>query len=94
VILTLLQKSELGPHANEKQMPSWLFKLLELDGDVKTVNKFGSDGKMKKVKECANMAPGVVPVLAQLVEQDGYTQYAYMCDPAVKHISKLKKEGQ
>ncbi|KAK0651970.1 peptidase family C78-domain-containing protein [Cercophora newfieldiana] len=36
---------------------------------------------------------GVVPVIAQLLEQCSSTKYAYICHPRVHHISKLKKEG-
>ncbi|KAK0626678.1 peptidase family C78-domain-containing protein [Immersiella caudata] len=36
---------------------------------------------------------GVVPVIAQLLEQCSTTKYAYLCHPRVHHISKLKKEG-
>lgn len=35
----------------------------------------------------------VIPVLAQLLEQCPTTEYAYLCSPAVLHISKLKLEG-
>ncbi len=89
----MLQKSELGPHANEKQMPSWLVKLLEEDGAVKTTNQFDSEGKMRKVKICPNMTDGIVPILEQLSDQDEQVAYAYYCDPATKHVSKLRREG-
>lgn len=35
----------------------------------------------------------VIPVLAQLLEQCPTTEYAYLCSPAVQHISKLRLEG-
>ncbi|UZP44827.1 hypothetical protein NXS19_012639 [Fusarium pseudograminearum] len=35
----------------------------------------------------------VLPVLSQLLEQSPTTQYAYLCQPAVQHVSKLKQEG-
>ncbi|KAI1138948.1 DUF1671-domain-containing protein [Hypoxylon sp. FL0543] len=35
----------------------------------------------------------VIPVLAQLLEKSRKTQYAYLCDPATQHISKLNCEG-
>ena len=94
VISMFSQKSELGPHANEKQMPSWLVKLLESDGAVTTVNRLDGDGRLKKVKVCLNQASGVGPVLKQLLNQDLLTEYAFLCHPAVKHISKLRKEGK
>ena len=92
--LTLHQKSELGPHANEKQMPSWLVKFLETDGATTTVNRLDMDEKLKKVKVCMNQAADIIPVLEQLLHQDKTTQYAYLCNPAVRHVSKLKKEGK
>ncbi|KDN70994.1 putative peptidase family C78 [Colletotrichum sublineola] len=36
---------------------------------------------------------GVIYVLEQLLRQSKSTQYAYLCSPAVQHVSKLKKEG-
>jgi hypothetical protein len=94
VISTFLQKSELGPHANEKQMPSWLVKLLQSDGAVTTVNRLDGDGKLKKVKVYLNQASGIGPVLEQLLKQDRLTDYAFLCHPVVKHVSKLKREGK
>ncbi|KAK4241239.1 peptidase family C78-domain-containing protein [Achaetomium macrosporum] len=38
-------------------------------------------------------AQGVIPVLAQLLEQSSSTKYAYLCHPCVQHVSKLKREG-
>ncbi len=89
------QKSELGPHAHEKQMPSWLVKLLqEQDGVYKTGTRLDSHGNLKKVRTCPNMAGGIIPVLEQLLDQDDYVKFAYLCDPAVKHVSKLRREGK
>nr|XP_036583093.1 peptidase family c78 [Colletotrichum truncatum]KAF6791989.1 peptidase family c78 [Colletotrichum truncatum] len=36
---------------------------------------------------------GVINVLEQLLQQSRSTDYAYLCHPAVQHVSKLKKEG-
>lgn len=94
-MLTIGQKAELGPYYKEKQMPSWLVQLLETeDGAMKTINKVGTDGRLMKVQICENHQGGVVPVIAQLLEQGPLTEYAYLCHPAVKHVSKLKREGQ
>ncbi|KAI2643474.1 peptidase family C78-domain-containing protein [Xylaria nigripes] len=38
-------------------------------------------------------AEGIVPVLARLLEHCSSTEYAYLCHPAVQHISKLRGEG-
>ncbi|KAI0434635.1 peptidase family C78-domain-containing protein [Xylaria sp. FL1042] len=36
---------------------------------------------------------GIIPVLARLLEQNSSTKYAYLCHPAIQHISKLRGEG-
>ncbi|KAI3334873.1 peptidase family C78-domain-containing protein [Ustulina deusta] len=38
-------------------------------------------------------AEGIIPALARLLEQNSSTEYAYLCHPAVQHISKLRGEG-
>ncbi|GAP87657.1 putative peptidase family C78 [Rosellinia necatrix] len=38
-------------------------------------------------------AEGIIPALARLLEQNPLTEYAYLCHPAVQHISKLRNEG-
>ncbi len=88
------QKSELGPHANEKQMPSWLVKLLESDGRVDTINRLGRENRLYKAKVCINQASGILPVIECLLNQNAHTDFAYLCHPAVKHVSKLKGEGK
>ncbi|PQE30765.1 peptidase family C78 protein [Rutstroemia sp. NJR-2017a WRK4] len=88
-----LGKAELGPYAHEKQMPSWLVRLLQADGEIKTINRLDSDGKYRKVKYCVNQAPDIIPILTQLLAQDPMVDYAYICDPAVLHVSKLSREG-
>ncbi|KAL3425624.1 peptidase family C78 [Phlyctema vagabunda] len=89
-----LGKAELGPYYNEKQMPPWLVKLLETeDGATKFVNRLEGDGRTRKVKVCENQQSDIIPVIKQLLVQDPLTEYAYLCHPSVKHVSKLKKEG-
>lgn len=39
------------------------------------------------------MQGDMIPVLARLFKSSRDTQYAYLCHPAVDHISKLKREG-
>ncbi|CAK7267923.1 hypothetical protein SEPCBS119000_002794 [Sporothrix epigloea] len=36
---------------------------------------------------------GKISLLAQLLEQNAATEYAYLCDPCVQHVSRLPKEG-
>ncbi|KAI1115867.1 peptidase family C78-domain-containing protein [Nemania sp. NC0429] len=38
-------------------------------------------------------AEGIIPVLARLLEQSPATEHAYLCHPAIQHISKLRGEG-
>ncbi|KAK0754801.1 peptidase family C78-domain-containing protein [Schizothecium vesticola] len=40
-----------------------------------------------------NHLEGVVPVVAQMLQQSAATRNAYLCHPCVQHISKLRKEG-
>jgi hypothetical protein len=89
-----MQKSELGPHAHESQMPNWLVQVLKSDGQIRSVTRLSPEGKPRKFKVSINHAAGVLPVLRQLLNQDPYTQFAYLCHPVVKHISKLRREGK
>ncbi|KAI2608337.1 DUF1671-domain-containing protein [Hypoxylon fragiforme] len=36
---------------------------------------------------------GIIPVLSKILQQNPRTHYAYLCHPAVQHISKLRREG-
>lgn len=76
-------------------MPSWLQKLLqERDGRAKDVNRPNVEGNLLNTKGSENHAYGVLPVLAQLLDQDPCTAVAYLCNPNVLHISKLRREGK
>jgi hypothetical protein len=41
----------------------------------------------------AKALPDMIPIIARLLKSSHDTHYAYLCHPAVDHISKLKKEG-
>ena len=76
-------------------MPSWLVKLLqEKDGAYKMGPRLDNHGNLRKVKMCPNMTKGIISVLEQLLNQDLFVEFAYLCDPAVRHVSKLKREGK
>lgn len=75
-------------------MPAWLIKLLEADGQVKTITEPSRLGKPSKVKVIENQVSGVIPVIKQLLDQDISTEYAYTCHQCVQHVSKLDKEGE
>ncbi|KAJ5033468.1 uncharacterized protein L3040_008583 [Drepanopeziza brunnea f. sp. 'multigermtubi'] len=88
-----LGKSELGPHHAEKQMPEWLVKVLQKDGDYQLIDIRDGDGKLRRIRFCPNQAAGIIPIIEQLVYQDDQVAYAYFCHPATKHVSKLRREG-
>jgi hypothetical protein len=74
-------------------MPTWLRELLQSDGKAKTVNEVSRTGKLLKVRVVENQVSGIIPVLAQLLQQDPTTEYAHLCHSCVQHVSKLPKEG-
>ena len=92
-LLTLLQKAELGPYANEKRMPPWLVKLLQDGAKVTISNTIGPDGSLVRRETVANETPNLVPILARLSQLDPTILRASYCDPRVCHVAKLPKEG-
>ena len=92
-ILRSTKKSQLGPHADERKMPEWLVKILENDGETTIGERFDREGKLRKCQVTPNRAEGILPVLQQLLEQDRGVDWAFLCHPAVRHVSKLKREG-
>ena len=93
LMLMLIQRSELGPYAHEKQMPNWLRKMLEEGAKVTITNQLSPNGTIIRVEAIANETPDVVPVLARLSALDSSVERAYYCDPAVHYVSKMPKEG-
>ncbi|KAI9683138.1 MAG: hypothetical protein M1829_005929 [Trizodia sp. TS-e1964] len=91
--LRRLGKAELGPHADENQMPAWLRRQLEDGGEVTVRNEIDTDGTLKKVVSISNEATGILPVIAKLCQQDGSVEQAFLCHPAVKHVVKQRREG-
>ena len=87
------QRSELGPHAYEERMPSWLFKQLERGAKVTVVNQLTSSGEIVRVEQAANETSRILPVIAQLCEQDPRLSKVFLCHPDVKHIVKMAREG-
>jgi hypothetical protein len=88
-----MQKAELGPHANEDQMPAWLRKRLEEGGKVTVSNQIRADGTLERVVSVANETRDMVPLLAQLCEQDQSLEEVFLCHPGVKHVVKMWREG-
>ncbi|PGG99870.1 hypothetical protein GX51_06081 [Blastomyces parvus] len=88
-----LGRSELGPYAHEKQMPSWLRKMLEEGPKVTVSNQIQPDGTLRRVEFVANEASHLIPVLAQLCELDETVEQVFLCNPATRHVFKMPKEG-
>ncbi len=74
-------------------MPDWLHKQLEIGARVTIVNKLSNDGQMYRLETLANETRGILPVLAQLCEQDRHVSRAFICHPDVQHVVKMAKEG-
>ncbi|PWY85661.1 DUF1671-domain-containing protein [Aspergillus sclerotioniger CBS 115572] len=88
-----LGRTELGPHAHEKQMPSWLRRMLEKGSKSILTNTIAVDGTLRRREVAENETRDVIPVLARLCEQDKSVQRAFFCSPKVHQISKIPKEG-
>lgn len=89
-MLTSFQMDALGPWAYEDEMPQRIRDILEKDGKPRVYHRRMS---FESFKEEGNFASGLVPVISQLLAQSSTTAHAYLCDPAVVHIHKMKKEG-
>ncbi|KAJ5693344.1 hypothetical protein N7462_002767 [Penicillium macrosclerotiorum] len=88
-----LGRSELGPHAHEKKMPSWLRKMLEKGGRTTKQTHITNDGRLARHTKVENETDHLIPVLAKLCEQDPSVQRAFLCSPNVRHICKMSREG-
>jgi hypothetical protein len=88
-----LGKNELGPYANENQMPRWLMKQLQQGPRIYKYKFKGRDGNTHVEDVVENETPGIVPMLARLSELDSHVRVAYYSHPATKHIGKIRGEG-
>ncbi|KAI9661652.1 MAG: hypothetical protein M1821_008890 [Bathelium mastoideum] len=88
-----LGKAELGPFAYESHMPAWLHRQLSTGGKRTVVTRIGRDGRLVRDRTVENEVPGLLPVLARLIDHDESVQRAYFCHPVVRHVSKLPREG-
>ncbi|KAL9611306.1 MAG: hypothetical protein Q9167_004030 [Letrouitia subvulpina] len=89
----ILGKADLGPHAHEKRMPTWLYNQLELGAKVTVSHHIGQDGELLRVETVANETRGILSVLAQLCEQDLTLSNVYLCHPGVQYVAKTANEG-
>ncbi|OJJ41297.1 hypothetical protein ASPWEDRAFT_34819 [Aspergillus wentii DTO 134E9] len=74
-------------------MPSWLRRMLEKGAKTTQSNRITSDGMLSRHETVENETTGIIPVLAQLCEQDKSIQRAFFCSPKVSHIFKMPREG-
>lgn len=74
-------------------MPAWLHRQLERSAKVSIVNQISRSGRLVRVEVVANETPGILPVLAQLCQQDHTLSKVYLCHPGVQHVFKMAKEG-
>ncbi|KAJ5466751.1 hypothetical protein N7539_009480 [Penicillium diatomitis] len=88
-----LGRAELGPHAHEKKMPSWLKHMLEKGGRTSKQTHITSDGKLARQTTVENETDKLIPIIAKLCEQDATCQRAFLCNTKVRHICKLSREG-
>ncbi|KAJ6127491.1 hypothetical protein N7523_003103 [Penicillium sp. IBT 18751x] len=88
-----LGRAELGPHAHEKKMPSWLKKMLEKGGRTTKQTQITPDGKLARHSRVENETEHLIPVIANLCEQDKSVERAFLCSPKVRHVCKMPREG-
>ena len=74
-------------------MPEWLRRQLEHGARVTPLNTIGPDGRLTRTETIANEYQDIIPVLAQLCEQDSSVSRVYLCHPKVTHVVKMAKEG-
>ena len=74
-------------------MPEWLRRQLEHGARITITNRIGQDGRLIRTETIANEYQGIIPVLAQLCEQDPSVSRVYFCNPNVTHVVKMAKEG-
>ena len=89
----IMQKSELGPHAFEERMPAWLLQQLQRGPRITSVNQLDYSGRLVRVEIVANETPNILPVLAQLCEQDPAVSKVFLSHAGVKHVFKMAREG-
>jgi hypothetical protein len=74
-------------------MPDWLYNQLRLGPTVTISNEIDPSGRTFRVERVENETVGLIPVLAQLLEQDRGVSKAFLCHPYVKYVTKMHREG-
>ncbi|KAK0813749.1 hypothetical protein LTR02_001405 [Friedmanniomyces endolithicus] len=88
-----LGKRELGPHAFEKQMPDNVRRHLLNDALPHQINRLDGNGKLAPETVVDNETSGIIPMLARLCTEDEDVDTTYLCHPSVKHVNKLRCDG-
>lgn len=74
-------------------MPPTVRHHLLNDAQPYHTNRIGSDGRLTRTRVIENETGGLVPILADLCAIDKDTLTSYFCHPALKHIHKLRCDG-
>lgn len=88
-----LGRRELGPHAFEDAMPTHVRRRLLNDALPRHENRIGRDGRLYRDTYFENETAGLIPILADLCALDRSTEVTYLCDPSVRHITKIHCDG-
>ena len=88
-----LGTKELGPYAFEKSMPRDVRRVLENASKPSYECRIGPNGKVLREAIVYNETPRPIPILADLSAHDPKTTIAYFCHKSVKHVHKLKCDG-
>ena len=95
----MIKMSNLGIFAFEKKMPGWLDSLLRKHGVVSCAGELPTDFPSLGVWQLPGnilMHHGIggVDALKRCLAQTVATELAYLCDPCVLQIFKLRREGE
>jgi len=88
-----LGTKELGPHAFEKAMPREVRRALENASKPSYECRIGPSGKVIREAIVYNEKPRPIPILADLSAHDPNVTIAYFCHKSVKHVHKVKCDG-
>jgi hypothetical protein len=88
-----LGAKELGPYAFEKSMPREVRRTLGNASKPSYECRIGADGRLIREAIVHNETPRPIPILADLSAHDPNTTAAYFCHKSVKHVHKLKCDG-
>ncbi|GAB7323437.1 hypothetical protein MBLNU13_g05889t2 [Cladosporium sp. NU13] len=88
-----LGTKELGPYAFEKAMPREVRRALENASKPSYECRIGPSGKVVREAIVYREKPRPIPILVDLSAHDPNVTIAYFCHKSVKHIHKLKCDG-